>query len=104
MDTAVAAVPGKNCRAGCRSRDHLSWGACARAGNLQIDKHSLKVDVRLEKEKDNRLDRYASLRKHKIQPAGTSLRQVQHAEEHGSVRESTARPEDLAPLTAPLFD
>jgi len=27
---------GENCRSACPTRDHESWGACARAANLQV--------------------------------------------------------------------
>lgn len=67
----------------------MSWGECARSADLQIDRHSLRVDLRLERAKDNRLGRYASLRKAKVQPANTTIEAVRHAEEHGSVREVT---------------
>jgi hypothetical protein len=32
-----------NCRAGCKTQDHDSYGDCLQAANIAIDKTSLKV-------------------------------------------------------------
>jgi hypothetical protein len=74
------------CRTGCPTQDHESWGACARSADIQIDGHALKVDVRLDRNKDNRLGRYASLRKAGVQPKTTQWKDVRLAEEWGGVR------------------
>lgn len=76
------------CRTGCPTQDHATWGECARAAVIQIDNHSLKVDLRLEKDKDRRLDRYASLRKHRVQPRNTAWKNIRDAEERGGVGET----------------
>lgn len=78
-----------SCRTGCPTQDHESWGDCARASNIQIDKHGLQHRD-AEKQKDKRLDQYASLRKHGIQPRSTKLRDIRHAEQTGGV---TPRPD-----------
>lgn len=28
--------PGENCRSGCETKDHLTWGECARAGRINV--------------------------------------------------------------------
>ena len=38
-----AAMWGDNCRTGCATRDHLTYGDCLRAARIQIDRESLKV-------------------------------------------------------------
>lgn len=76
------------CRSGCATQNHQTWGECARAARLQIDQHSLKVDLRQERSKDKRLDRYASLRGYGIQPKNTQWKHVRDAEERGGVAPS----------------
>ena len=73
------------CRSGCRTKDHLTWGECARAARLQIDGHSLKVDIRLDRDKDQRLNRYAALRKVGLQPLTTQWHDVRRAEIDGGI-------------------
>lgn len=51
------------CRTGCPTPgEHGSWGECARAAAFQIDQHSLRNDLRLERRKDAHLERYRQLR------------------------------------------
>ena len=73
------------CRTGCRTKDHATWGECARAARLQIDGYSLVVDIRLDRDKDNRLNRYASLRKAGLQPKTTSWYDVRRSEIDGGI-------------------
>jgi hypothetical protein len=73
------------CRAGCPTKDHESWGACARAAGIQIDRHGLAGHRKVEKDKEHRLDRYASLRKYGLQPKRTEWRHIRDAEERGGV-------------------
>lgn len=58
------------CRTGCLSQDHGSWGECARAAAIQIDRHALAStsDARLEKRKDRTLARYRDMRRSGLQP------------------------------------
>jgi hypothetical protein len=58
------------CRTGCRTNDHETWGACARAADLQIDRFAISgnVDTRLEKRKDETLGRYKALRESGYEP------------------------------------
>lgn len=35
--------PKGNCRTGCKTQDHQSWGECLRDANIQVDRESLKV-------------------------------------------------------------
>ena len=73
------------CRTGCRTQNHLTWGECARAARLQIDGHSLKFDIRLDRDKDNRLARYAALRKAGRQPMTTQWYDVRRSEIDGGI-------------------
>lgn len=74
------------CRSGCDTQDHASWGDCARAANMQIDRHALRVGGRqIEGRKDARLDRYASARRNGLQPRSTNIRDIRAAEEFGGV-------------------
>ena len=57
------------CRTGCPTPGlHETWGECARAAQIQIDKHALKSDMRLEKSKNHTLERYRHLRESGYQP------------------------------------
>lgn len=72
------------CRSGCETQDHASWGECARAAHIQIDRHALTVGGRqVETRKDARLNRYAAARKSGLQPQSTKLRDIRAAEEYG---------------------
>jgi hypothetical protein len=74
------------CRSGCSTPGlHESWGACARAAEIQIDRHGLKGFRSLERDKDNRLDAYASARKAGLQPQNTSWAKVRQSFEDGGV-------------------
>lgn len=72
------------CRSGCRTQDHESWGACAKAAGIQIDRHSLKHGG-VEKDKDRRLTRYADARSSGLQPRSTKWSDIRAAEEKGGV-------------------
>lgn len=68
------AEPGEKCRTGCRERTHMSYGECLRAGSVQVapmwtNSRSIHSE----------LDAYASARRQGIQPAGTSMHQVEAA-------------------------
>ena len=79
------------CRTGCPTGGHSTWGECARAANIQIDKHGLQHrDV--EKDKDSRLSRYQDARQQGLQPASTSWRDVRSAFETGGVPETPVSP------------
>lgn len=75
---------GQHCRAACPTKDHKTWGECARAADIQIDKHGLK-HRNIEKDKDRRLTRYADARKQGLQPKNTTWRHVRDAFETGGV-------------------
>lgn len=64
-----------NCRTACTSKDHGTWGECARAAKLQVGDlgHGVK------KETDSRLNAYAGARALGLQPQGTKLRQSEAA-------------------------
>lgn len=73
------------CRSGCKTQDHANWGACARAADLQIDRHGLKGFRHLEKDKDKRLASYESARNSGLQPKTTQWQDIRAASETGGV-------------------
>ena len=70
-----------NCRAGCLTRDHKTWGECARAAALRIGwaKSHLGIDSSREKSKNRELDLYAEARASGIQPATTRTPDIHKA-------------------------
>lgn len=74
------------CRTGCPTQDHASWGDCARAADIQIDRHALAHSRLAEKDKDRRLDSYASLRKDGLQPRSTTWSDVRDTYETGGTK------------------
>lgn len=65
---------GDNCRSGCLSKDHTSWGDCARDAGLRVGWLETMVgyDMRKERSVQSELSEYKSLRDQGIQPAGTT--------------------------------
>lgn len=61
------------CRTGCRTRDHRSWGDCARDSGLQIGDLGHGVAART----DRRLDAYATARGLGLQPPSTKIEDSQ---------------------------
>lgn len=54
-----------NCRSGCATRDHASWGECARAANLStMVGDSVQINQRGEKD----LQLYRDARRQDLQP------------------------------------
>lgn len=62
-----------NCRTACSSKDHASWGECARAAKLQLGDLGTGAKAHV----DLRLNTYAEARRLGLQPAGTKLSQSQ---------------------------
>lgn len=63
------------CRSGCATRDHVSWGECARAANLQVG--SALHDIHQGNQRE--LQAYADARRQGVQPKGTSIKQTVEA-------------------------
>lgn len=63
-----------SCRSGCPTRDHKSWGDCARAAGFQIGD---LTGVGVARTTSKRLEAYASAKRQGIQPPTTQLRHVQ---------------------------
>jgi len=57
------------CRSGCKTRDHSSWGECARDSGLQIGDLGRGVAAAT----DRRLNAYADARRIGLQPPTTQL-------------------------------
>lgn len=60
-----------NCRTGCPTQDHATWGECARGMNLQIGDLGRGVTAYT----DRRLQTYADARRQGLQPKSTLLSQ-----------------------------
>ena len=69
-----------SCRSGCLTKDHESWGACARAANLKVSAvmESAHTDAWRKTETD--LAAYRTARANGIQPGGTTVEKVREAE------------------------
>lgn len=59
-----------SCRSGCLTRDHASWGECARAMNLQLGDLTGQGQAKVT---DRRLGAYANARRQGLQPPTTKL-------------------------------
>lgn len=59
-----------SCRTGCLTKDHASWGECARAAQLQIGDLTGQGELRTT---DKRLGAYAQARSLGLQPPTTQL-------------------------------
>lgn len=73
---------GDNCRSGCLTRDHESFGQCARAASIQIDRYALSPvgGVELDKKKDSTLERFRQCVSSGVTPEAPTLTQVRRAE------------------------
>ena len=65
-----------NCRSGCKTQDHESWGECARASNIGITNEVVAGSI---KNTDKELSAYRDARKLSIQPASTKMKDIQKA-------------------------
>jgi hypothetical protein len=70
-----------NCRTGCPTQDHDTWGECARDANLRIGYAASAKGWDLTKQKkwDRELEDYRSAVKQGIQPKGTDRRSIDNA-------------------------
>ena len=66
------------CRSSCPTQDHETWGACARAADIQIDTHALKFG-HLEKAKEKELALYGAARHDGILPDTTKTPDIKRA-------------------------
>lgn len=62
------------CRTGCPTKDHASWGECARASNLQINSDIKGIPRRRAWDKE--LSDYSDLRRQGLQPQGTTRQHI----------------------------
>jgi len=67
------------CRTGCKTKDHESWGACARASELQLNAVMTSPLKAVFEVTNSELPRYQRLRKEGIQPEGTSTSKMDEA-------------------------
>lgn len=65
-----------NCRSGCPTQDHASWGECARDANIGISNEAAATSI---KTTDKELSAYRDARKLGIQPASTKMADIKKA-------------------------
>lgn len=72
---------GDNCRSGCRTKDHASWGDCARASRVRVAwlESTNGLSRAADKAFDKDMSSYEQARKDGIQPAATTAQAVQEA-------------------------
>lgn len=72
---------GDNCRSGCKTKDHSSWGECARSARLKVGwaAHAAGLDKTADKQFDAELAAYKAARDEGIQPASTKIESVMEA-------------------------
>lgn len=66
------------CRSGCPTRDHATWGECARASGIQVGDVAGRDRNRAW---DHELDAYESAVRQGIEPRNTTLRETRAAVE-----------------------
>lgn len=68
------------CRSGCATKDHKSWGECARAANLKVAYCGIGGgDATAQNRWDGELSLYRAARAQGVQPDGTKRHQVEAA-------------------------
>jgi len=73
---------GDNCRSGCLTRDHATWGECARHASLRVGWAASSnggYSLRGEKLHEAELNAYAQARRDGLQPAATTQKAVNEA-------------------------
>jgi hypothetical protein len=65
-----------NCRTGCRTQDHESYGECLRESNISIGNEQVSSTL---KKNEKELTAYRDARKVGIQPASTRMKDIQKA-------------------------
>lgn len=72
---------GENCSAGCKTRDHASFGECLKAKNMRVGwaRSAAGIDLTQQKKWDSRLNEYRSARQQGIQPKSSKLRDIRRA-------------------------
>lgn len=68
-----------NCRSGCLTQDHATWGECARAANLRINAVMTSPLRDVWDKTNSDLAAYRAARGDGIQPEGTTMQKVQEA-------------------------
>jgi len=68
-----------NCRTGCPTGGHASWGECARAANISIGAVMTSEFKESYEQTDRELKEYRSVRAEGIQPEGTTMNKIELA-------------------------
>lgn len=67
------------CRTGCKTKDHESWGACARASELQVNAVMASPLKEVFEVTNRELPAYKRLRAQGIRPEGTATSKMNEA-------------------------
>lgn len=71
---------GQHCSAGCRTRDHFTWGECVKAKNAVVAYAGIGGGDYTEQQKwDRELAAYRDARRQGIQPEGTTMKRIHEA-------------------------
>jgi len=68
-----------NCRSGCPTGGHSSWGECARAANISIGAVMTSEFKDAFQQTDRELKAYRNVRAEGIQPEGTNMEKINAA-------------------------
>lgn len=77
--TVAPRSAGSNCSATCVTKDHITYGECLRAKNLQLSPQLNEVYGSKQKKWDRDLDHYDSAIRQGLSPEGTQRHQVDAA-------------------------
>jgi len=73
-------VAGENCRSGCLTKDHNSWGECARSSNMRVAYCGIAGgDATAQKAWDREIKEFRSAQAQGIRPASTKTKDIRAA-------------------------
>lgn len=77
---------GENCRSGCLTKDHSSWGACSRASNMRVAycNSASGQDATAQKAWDREIGEYRSAKAQGISPISTKTKDIRAAVEYSN--------------------
>lgn len=90
---------GDNCRTGCLTKDHRSWGECAKSAALRVGwvETTKGLSRTADRLTERELGEYRDLRATGIQPAGTSRHHIEEAKRISEATGSAYNAEKSAP-------
>lgn len=90
---------GDNCRSGCYTKDHASWGECARSAALRVGwvETTKGLSRTADRLTERELGEYRDLRATGVQPAGTSRHHIEEAKRVSEATGKAYNAEKMAP-------